>query len=224
MGLFTNKVLDVPDAHLIEAMRLDRASAPSRFLAHALTGLLMADVVGAAARLALPPLLSGHETSFQVGITLKPIVVLSRILFAATVVLFLIWFFDARVNAESSDWEQRRARAWTFWGWLIPGAVLWIPFQIMGDIWRAHLPPHRRGKVAWLPGIWWASWLLTGVLSWDQAASSANYGLQLAHNWGSFFLFAVAASALMIIIQAVSHQQRLGQTQRSESLAPTSAF
>jgi hypothetical protein len=183
----------------------------------------MADVVGAAARLGVPPLLSGHETSWQVAINLKPIVVLSRILFAATVVLFLIWFFDARVSAESSGWEQRRARAWTFWGWLIPIADLWIPFQIMGDIWRAHLPPQRRAKVAWLPAIWWASWLLTGVLSWDQAAS-ANYGLQLAHNWGSFFLFAVAASALMIIIQAVSHQQRLGQTQRSESLAPASAF
>lgn len=216
MDLFTRKVLDVTDADLCDAPRPAGESAPSRLLAHALTGLLIADVVGAAARLGVPPLLSGHETSWHVAINLKPIVVLSRILFAATVLLFLIWSFDARVTAESSSWEQRRARAWTFWGWIIPIADLWIPFQIMADIWRAHLPPHRRGKVAWLPGIWWASWLLTGLLSRHQAASSANYGLQLAHNWGCFFLFAVAASTLMIIIQAVSHQQRLGQAQLSD--------
>lgn len=168
----------------------------------------MVDVAGAAARLGLPPLLTSHETSWQVAIDLRPIAVSSRIVLAATVILFLIWFLDARVSAESSSWKQRRARAWTFWGWLVPVADLWIPFQMMADIWQAHLPPHQRGKVAWLPGIWWASWLLTGILSWDRTASGTSHGLQLAHNWSGFFLFTVAASALIVIIQAVSRRHR----------------
>jgi hypothetical protein len=214
-------VLDVIDAGLCDATRPDAWSAPSRLLAYALTGLLMADVVGAAARLGLTPLPSGHETSWHAAIHLKPIVVLSWILFAATVVLFLLWFFDARVSAESSGWRQRHARGSVLWGWLIPFAGLWIPFQIMADIWHAHLPPHRRGKVAWLPAIWWVSWLLTPMLSSDQTSSRANSGLQLANNWSSFVFFAVAASTLMTIIQTVSRRQRPRPKWRSDSAAPT---
>ena len=155
----------------------------------------------------MPPLLSGSENAFHVQIDVKPIVILSRIAFVATVVVFLFWFFDARVNAELSDWKQRRARSWAFWGWIIPIADLWIPFQIMGDIWRAHLPPQRRDKVAWLPVVWWTSWLLTGLLSQLQTGASSGsegYGLQLARNWGTFCLFAVAGVTLIAIIQTVS--------------------
>jgi Domain of unknown function (DUF4328) len=216
-------VLDVTDADLCDPTRPDRGSAPSRLLANALTGLLIADVIGAAMRLGLPPLLSSHEKYMQVAINLKPIVVLSRILLATTVALFLIWFYDARVRAESSSWMPRRARAWAFWGWLIPIADLWIPFQIMADIWHAHLPPHQRGKVAWLPGIWWASWLLTAFLSSHQSGSPTSYGLQLAHDWSSFFVFAVAASTLMIIIQTVT-RQRHGTEWRSDAIPSTLGF
>jgi hypothetical protein len=187
-------------------------AAGRKIVAHVLTALLVADIAGAAARLAVPALLGRTDNEFQVAMDVKPIVVLSRIVFAATVVVFLIWFFDARVDAEGSGWRQRRARAWAFWGWIIPIADLWIPFQIMGDIWRAYLPASRRDKIAWLPLVGWVSWLLTGLRQvfapWPAWPShKAGYGLELAPNWDSFCMFAVAGIALIAIIQIVSHRR-----------------
>ena len=57
-------------------------------------------------------------------------------IFAAGIV-FVVWFRRARINAEGHGWRQRRARGWAFWGWGVPIANPWIPFQLMGDIWRA---------------------------------------------------------------------------------------
>ena len=55
-------------------------------------------------------------------------------------ILFVVWFYRARINAEQHGYRQRRARGWAFWGWIIPIVNIWFPFQIMGDIWRAGLP------------------------------------------------------------------------------------
>jgi Domain of unknown function (DUF4328) len=80
--------------------------------------------------------------------------------FVASAILFLTWIYRARVNAGSSDWHQRRAAAWAVWGWIVPLGCLWIPFQVMADIWRAALPAGQRSRRAVLPGWWWACWLL----------------------------------------------------------------
>jgi hypothetical protein len=69
-------------------------------------------------------------------------------------ILFIVWFRRARINAGHRGWRQRRALGWTFWGWVLPVVSLWIPFQIMGDIWRAGLPARKRRNVAWLPALW----------------------------------------------------------------------
>ena len=76
-------------------------------------------------------------------------------------ILFVVWFYRARINAERHGYWQRRARGWAFWGWIVPIVNLWFPFQIMGDIWRAGLPAEQRGETAWLPALWWTSWLLS---------------------------------------------------------------
>jgi hypothetical protein len=76
---------------------------------------------------------------------------------------FVVWFRRARINAEDSDWRQRRSLGWAVWGWVIPIGNLWIPFQLMGDIWRASLPESEQDKTAWLPGLWWTFWLLGGL-------------------------------------------------------------
>lgn len=95
-----------------------------------------------------------------------------------TGIVFVMWFHRARINAEASGWRQRRARAWALWGWLVPVVNLWVPFQMMADIWRASLPEDQRGKTAWLPGLWWLC-LLAGCgaggwrpgLTWLAAAA-----------------------------------------------------
>jgi Domain of unknown function (DUF4328) len=85
-----------------------------------------------------------------------------------TAIVFVLWFRRARINAESSGWPQRRARGWTIWAWIVPIANLFVPFQLMADIWHASLPAGERGGTALLPGLWWAAWLLSGTFVGDQ--------------------------------------------------------
>lgn len=122
-------------------------------------------------------------------------------------VLFVGWFRRARINAERHGYRQRRARGWTFWGWLVPIVDLWFPFQLMGDIWRAGLPADRRGKTAWLPALWWTCWLLSG-LSLGMSKSAANAGtvphLGEATSSASLCCLALSGAALITIIRRVS--------------------
>jgi hypothetical protein len=90
-------------------------------------------------------------------------------------IMFVVWFHRARVNAEHRGWAQRRAPAWTFWAWVLPIANLFVPFQLMGDICRAGLPADRRGKTAWLPAVWWTSFLLSGLTSHSRETSAKHY-------------------------------------------------
>ena len=76
--------------------------------------------------------------------------------FLAAMVIFVVWFYRARVNAEGHGWPQRRPPGWAILAWLVPLANFWVPFQIMADIWRAGLPEQARADRATLPGIWWA--------------------------------------------------------------------
>jgi len=115
-------------------------------------------------------------------------------------IIFVIWFRMARGNAGHSGWRQRRASSWALWGWIVPVANLWIPFQLMGDIWRAGLPAARRRKTAWLPALWWATFL-TG------AASQRYYPwphLSGGTSPASLCLLAVSGTALIAIILIVS--------------------
>jgi hypothetical protein len=183
---------------------------PSALLVQALGSLLICDIAIAAAGLVMP-LVDAGDRPFQLQIDLKPVVILWRLAFAATVVVFLIWFYAARVSAERSGWHQRRARGWAFWGWFIPIADLWIPFQIMADIWKGSLRPSRRSKAAWLPAVWWISWLLEGLLSqgWDVHSSNFRYGLPLPDSWATFALLAVAGVSLVVMSQVTTRLRPL---------------
>jgi hypothetical protein len=197
----------VPDVVDISTRGIVEANPERRsILAHALTGLLVGDLTIATAGL-IVPLLNHGDSRFHLEVAVRPVVVLWRIAFAASIAVFLVWFYRARARADGSDWPQRRARGWAFWGWVIPVADLWIPLQIMQDIWRARQPRARCGNLPWLPGLWWASWLLTNSLSqpWTAKGSSdLGYGLLLPANWIGFVPLAVAGVALITIIQTVS--------------------
>lgn len=132
--------------------------------------------------------------------------------FVLAAIVFVVWFRRARINAESSSWRQRRARGWTLWGWIIPIASLFVPFQLMGDIWRAGLPAAQRKKTAWLPALWWTAWLLSGLgvggqRSWvssgpSQSGSSSGFSLQIQSSLpgaSSFSLGALAISGALLI-------------------------
>jgi hypothetical protein len=123
-------------------------------------------------------------------------------------ILFVVWFYRARINAERHDYWQRRARGWAFWGWIVPIVNLWFPFQIMGDIWRAGLPAEQRGETAWLPALWWTCWLLS-VLGIFGAGVRAVNSASVPHitadtNPASLCFLAIAGVMLIAIVRTVS--------------------
>ncbi|WP_234326241.1 DUF4328 domain-containing protein [Streptomyces sp. NRRL S-337] len=79
-------------------------------------------------------------------------------------VVFLVWLWRARVNAEllgGAD-GQRRARGWVVAGWFTPVANLWVPYQVLSDIWRASAT--RRPVSSGLVMAWWAPLLVSTVI------------------------------------------------------------
>jgi hypothetical protein len=177
---------------------------PLRALAAVLIVLLAGTVALAAATLAVP-LAHLNGPAWQIAIDIRALVVSSRVSAAGTVIVFLVWFRRARINAERLGWRQRRALAWTLWGWVIPIACLWIPFQLMGDIWRAGLPPARRSRIAWLPALWWVSWLLAMPPMHIRTGKTTQawFGLP-PYGWLSFACYAIAGLTLIAIIRTVS--------------------
>jgi hypothetical protein len=76
--------------------------------------------------------------------------------FLVAMVVFVVWFYRARVNAEGRGWPQRWSPGWAIGAWAVPVVNFWFPFLIMVDIWRAGLPEQERASRAALPGTWWA--------------------------------------------------------------------
>ncbi|GII05006.1 DUF4328 domain-containing protein [Planobispora takensis] len=97
--------------------------------------------------------------------------------FATTALLFILWLFRARANAEAmTPMRHHRPAAWIVFGWIVPVVNLVFPQQIVADIWTAshrgangqplaaHLA-HPAPRSAWLVRAWWLSWLISMVLS-----------------------------------------------------------
>ena len=177
---------------------------PLRGLADILTVLLAVVVAFIWARLAihlLSPASMHYFTDFQLDNA-------ADITIIGLSILFVVWFYRARINAERHGYPQRRARGWAFWGWIVPIVNLWFPFQIMGDIWRAGLPAELRGETAWLPALWWTCWLLSELGIFDAGEKSVNSGSVphiAAHtNAASLCFLAVAGALLIAIVRTVS--------------------
>ena len=105
------------------------------------------------------------DAAAWLGATVLPVLgVVSNFGFFVAVVMFLVWFYRARVNAEGHGWPQRLSPGLAIGAWFVPVVNFWFPFLIMADIWRAGLPEHARTKIAILPGIWWTSMLASFFL------------------------------------------------------------
>ncbi|MFJ6812301.1 MULTISPECIES: DUF4328 domain-containing protein [Streptomyces] len=98
----------------------------------------------------------------------------------ATMIVFLVWFYRVRVNAEvfAPD-RQSKSRGWAIGGWFVPVVNLWFPRRIALDIWDASGPDALwDGDLAAAPrpsrariNAWWAVWVVS--LLADRLASTA---------------------------------------------------
>ncbi len=142
---------------------------------------------------------------------------LEGLLMLATIVVFLNWLYRARMNAGLTTWRQRWSPGWTIGAWFLPPVLLWFPYQIMADIWRAGRPPEQRHGAAnaALPGLWWALWTLAWVTSFqhsttttsggpDNVTITSSYNLNFGGTRLSAAFAAAAAIVLVVIIRKVS--------------------
>jgi Domain of unknown function (DUF4328) len=191
------------------------AFVPVQALGKTLVGGMVLILAGIGARAVIDLLGmgdSGPRPSTAAGHGLDAVIDVA--IFAWSIV-FLIWFRRARINADSYGYRQRRAVGWVFWGWVIPIVNLWFPFQMMGDIWRAGLPPSRQSRTAWLPALWWTAWLLSGFSftasagNQQRSASRAGSSWPLPHIGADTStvraaLIVITGALLIAIIRAIS--------------------
>ncbi|MFJ3218904.1 DUF4328 domain-containing protein [Kitasatospora sp. NPDC086801] len=93
----------------------------------------------------------------------------------ATAVVFIIWFYRIRQNADLLlPNGHRLGRGWTIGAWVTPVVLLWFPWQLMVDCWRASAPldaeGRRRAVSEKVLVLWWSTWI--GALVVGRIANS----------------------------------------------------
>jgi hypothetical protein len=125
--------------------------------------LLFVEVVGLAILFVTGDRLESTGINIGLGIRVDPNGGTVTVLFGlAAYVAACVWLQASRKFAEAANPAARFAhgRAWTWLGWLVPVAFLWIPYQVVRDIRGAVLPDGQR-RVAL--GLWWTFWLLSSL-------------------------------------------------------------
>ncbi|WP_069813864.1 protein kinase domain-containing protein [Streptomyces sp. TP-A0874] len=90
-------------------------------------------------------------------VKLEHLAPIGSLLGLATVLLWVLWFYRVRQNAEAFASEpQRFSRGWAVGAWFTPVAQLYLPKQIANDIWSASLLPDRPPVLSrTLLNSWW---------------------------------------------------------------------
>ncbi|MEV5506471.1 DUF4328 domain-containing protein [Streptomyces orinoci] len=84
----------------------------------------------------------------------------------ATVVLWVIWFRRARLNAEIfAPGSHRFGSGWAVGSWFTPVVNLWFPKQMANDIYRASAPGGPQSAPKGLLNSWWTVFLCASVSS-----------------------------------------------------------
>jgi len=146
------------------------------------------------------------------AIALPSLSALANFVLFVAMIVFVVWFYRARINADGHGWPQRRSPSTAVLGWFVPVVNFYFPYQIMADIWRAGLPDEERENPATLPGIWWASLLAFFLLS-ALAADPANRN--------SYLVVPVKITAVLTDIMTALLVQRVsgGPLGRKENLS-----
>ncbi|MCB1077836.1 MAG: DUF4328 domain-containing protein [Verrucomicrobiae bacterium] len=90
------------------------------------------------------------------------------LLFAATVILFMMWTYRVAANAYAlgAAWV-RVSPGWAVGWYFVPVASLFMPYLAMADISRASVSPEEgeNGNTPVLIKAWWTFWIASNVIS-----------------------------------------------------------
>ncbi len=124
-------------------------------------------------------------------------------------VLFIVWLYRSRLNAErlTYDTEHRHKRGWVIGGWFVPIISLWYPVQVVQDVWRSVDPaqqdrPLQARDKNGLVVAWWAVYL---VASWGDRAVTRlvlrDSDLETIATWTWVAAFITAAAGVLAIVR-----------------------
>ena len=141
-------------------------------------------------------------------------------------VVLVAWMRRAYANLPAlAVGDLRFSSRWVVAGWLVPGLNLIRPKQIMDDLWRASHPLAPPFSSSWRVGpgpvwahLWWWGMLLGGAIGLAGHALIATNAARavsepvdlqvgLLVSGLAAFLLAVAAMALVVLIQQITDRQ-----------------
>jgi hypothetical protein len=138
----------------------------------------------------------------------------------AVVVLFLMWFYRALVNAQALGLPLRRSPAWGVVSVFIPIIQLWFPFQSACDLFPAGHPDRK------VVGRWWACYLGAGFASFVSLVSALLSNMVVAYVAAPVSLCLYVAAGLLardMIQRALAVHVELARAQGMEAPQGNSA-
>ncbi len=131
---------------------------------------------------------------------------LTGLAWVVSFVVTCLWLSRVRRNAEelSPTHPHVRARAWVWWGWLVPVVSFWFPYQVVRDA-AAASAVGSPGRAAPRPPLtaWWTTWLTGSVLTYTASQITAPLtGTGSSTAGAVLHLLAFAAFAVSLLVWA----------------------
>jgi hypothetical protein len=140
-----------------------------------------------------------------------------------TFILYAMWIYRAyRSLSALTTYGSERSAKWAVWGFIIPIMSLYVPYQIVREIWRETIPRvnmHAKvgERVVTVPIIkwWWGMWLLwqsidrlAARLSSRAETAEALRGAAWVSIVGSVAM-AIAAVLALQVIRLIDEQEEM---------------
>ncbi len=142
------------------------------------------------------------------------------VLFIATGIVWIIWFYRARINADAwSQGFQRRGRAWAIWAWVCPVVSLWFPYMISRDILDDTEGGKDGSRVARrsrpLLMTWWLAFVALSVIALLERSHQNPHTLADVTTYSNIEIASVAAHLVAGVLAVLVVRQITGaQTRR----------
>lgn len=99
-----------------------------------------------------------------------------------SITTFLMWFRRAYYNLGLRYKDRLYGDVWTLWAWFIPFLNLYMPFQIMKDLYKqtekymtfCMKEPYKGNLKTNYVNLWWTLWIISGLINYFSIKTSWN--------------------------------------------------